>query len=331
MTSLPARLALAAASGLVAALAFEPFAVAYLLPLAVAGATLAVAGVRPRNGFLLGLVFGVTFMGLLLPWLRVIHPLAWPALAVLEALFYGLGGWATSVVLRLRFWPVWVAAVWVTVEWLRGSIPFGGFPWGRLGFAAVDTPLLPLAAYLGVAGVTFLVALIGTTLAWLVRDGRTRPVRGVVVLVAMALAAVAASALPLPGAPGPEEDPATVTVAAVQGDVPGVGLDAFSERRAVLDNHVNATLDLAARVDAGDAPRTRPGRLAGELLRHRPVRRPDRSGRRGRSRPSGGGAAADGHRRGRPGRRRLVQPRHRVVAAGRAGGVLRQAAAGAVR
>ena len=40
----------------------------------------------------------------------------------------------------------------------------------------------------------------------------------------------------------------------MQGDVPGVGLDAFSERRAVLDNHVGATLDLAARVDAGEAP-----------------------------------------------------------------------------
>ena len=36
--------------------------------------------------------------------------------------------------------------------------------------------------------------------------------------------------------------------------MPGEGLDAFSERRAVLDNHVDATLELADRVDAGDAP-----------------------------------------------------------------------------
>ena len=242
MTSLPVRLALAVASGLAAGLAFEPFAFAYLLPLAVAGVTLAVAGLRPGRGFVVGLVFGVAFMGLLLPWLQVIHPVAWPALTLLEALFYGLGGWATAVVVRLRFWPVWAAAVWVAVEWLRGSIPFGGFPWGRLGFAVVDTPVLPSAAYLGVAGVTFLVALVGTTIAWLVRDGRRHPVRGVALLAAVLLLAVAASATTLPGTPGPTEEPAVATVAAVQGDVPGVGLDAFSERRAVLDNHVRATV-----------------------------------------------------------------------------------------
>ena len=254
MTSLPARLLLAVASGLLAALAFEPFALAYLAPVAVAGSTLAVAGLRPGRGFLVGTAFGLAFMGLLLPWLQVIHPAAWPALAALEALFYGVGGWATAVVVRLRGWPVWVAAVWVSVEALRGTVPFGGFPWGRLGFAVVDTPALPTAAYVGVAGMTFLVALLGATLAWLVRDGRSRPVRGVVGLAAVAVLAAAGSAAPLPGAPGPAEDPAVVTVAAVQGDVPGVGLDAFSERRAVLDNHVRATLDLAEQVEAGESP-----------------------------------------------------------------------------
>ena len=43
-------------------------------------------------------------------------------------------------------------------------------------------------------------------------------------------------------------------MAAVQGNVPGEGLDAFAERRAVLTNHVQATQELAARVAAGEAP-----------------------------------------------------------------------------
>ena len=254
VTSLPARLLLAAVSGLLAALSFEPFAVAYLLPLAVAGLTLAVAGVAPRRGLLVGTVFGVAFMGLLLPWLQVIHPVAWPALAALEALFYGLGGLATALVVRLPWWPVWAATVWVGVESLRGSVPFGGFPWGRLGFAVVDTPVLPSVGFVGVAGTTFLVALVGTTLAWVVRRGWRSPLRAGAALGAVALLACAASAVPT--GPGPTEDiAAPVQVAVVQGDVPGVGLDAFSERRAVLDNHVRATLGLADRVDAGTSPR----------------------------------------------------------------------------
>lgn len=254
MTSLPARLLLAVVSGLVTALAFEPFALAYLAPLGVAGLTLAVLDLRPRRGFLVGLVFGVAFMGLLLPWLRVIHPAAWPALTLLEALFYGLGGLATAVVTRLRRWPLWVAAVWVLVELLRGLVPFGGFPWGRLGFAVVGTPALPTVAYVGVAGMTFLVALLGATLVWFVREGRRHLVRGVAALAGVGLLLVAGQAVTPPGAPGPTEEPAVVTVAAVQGNVPGVGLDAFNERRAVLDNHVEATHDLAARVDAGRDP-----------------------------------------------------------------------------
>jgi apolipoprotein N-acyltransferase len=45
-----------------------------------------------------------------------------------------------------------------------------------------------------------------------------------------------------------------VRVAVVQGSVPRLGLDFNAQRRAVLDNHVNATLALANRVAAGQTP-----------------------------------------------------------------------------
>jgi apolipoprotein N-acyltransferase len=73
--------------------------------------------------------------------------------------------------------------------------------------------------------------------------------------VAVGVLAVAATpALVAAGLPEPEQD-RTVRLAAVQGNVPGEGMDAFSERRAVLDNHVRATLDLAERVGNGDTER----------------------------------------------------------------------------
>jgi apolipoprotein N-acyltransferase len=46
----------------------------------------------------------------------------------------------------------------------------------------------------------------------------------------------------------------TRTVAIVQGNVPRLGLDFNAQRRAVLDNHVQATIQLAARVSLGKAP-----------------------------------------------------------------------------
>ncbi len=47
----------------------------------------------------------------------------------------------------------------------------------------------------------------------------------------------------------------SLTVAAVQGNVPRPGLEFNAERRAVLDNHATATRDLAAAVDRGETRR----------------------------------------------------------------------------
>jgi apolipoprotein N-acyltransferase len=202
-------------------------------------------------------------MLVLLPWLRVIGVYAWIPLAVVEGAFYGLAGLTTAALTQQRLpgasrlsrvpgWPVWVACSWVLVEALRAAVPFGGFPWGRLAFATEDTPLAPLLAYVGAPGVTFAVALVGSTLAWAALSVRRAPVRAVAGL-ALALAASCVASL-APRSATRAGDP-QVTVAAVQGNVPGEGLEAFAERRAVLDNHVWATQKLAARVQEGRVPR----------------------------------------------------------------------------
>src|SRR6185436_15689191 len=43
-----------------------------------------------------------------------------------------------------------------------------------------------------------------------------------------------------------------LAVGAVQGNVPGTGLDAFGQREAVLDNHVEGTYALLDQVDPGE-------------------------------------------------------------------------------
>jgi len=52
---------------------------------------------------------------------------------------------------------------------------------------------------------------------------------------------------------GAGDDP-SITVAAVQGNVPRLGLEFNAQRRAVLDNHVRETAQLADDVRAGRAP-----------------------------------------------------------------------------
>src|SRR5690606_21061395 len=134
-------------------------------------------------------------------------------------------------------------------------IPFGGFPWGRLAFSQADSPALTLAAVGGAPLVSFAVALAGGLLAaaaWR-RWPPTRPGLTRAAALAAAAALVPAAGLALP-APPPPAGP-SVTVAIVQGNVPRLGLGFNAQRRAVLDNHVQATLDLAQDVAAGRSPR----------------------------------------------------------------------------
>ena len=247
------RLALAVASGLAAAGAFEPLAWAVLLVPAVAGLSVAVHGTMGRRAFAVGLVFGLAFMAALLPWIQIIGVDAWIGLSLLEAAFFGLLGVALTRVEALPWWPVWAAACWVAVELLRSLVPWGGFPWGRLAFATIDTPLAPAMSVVGTGGTTFVIALLGTTVAWLVLGGHRKRTTASAVGVGV-LAVAATPLLVAAGLPEPEAE-RTVRVAAVQGNVPGEGMDAFSERRAVLENHVRATQDLAVRIDSGETER----------------------------------------------------------------------------
>jgi apolipoprotein N-acyltransferase len=240
------RLAGAAVSGALVTLALPPYDVWPLAPLGVAGLVLLCRGQSARRAALLGLVHGLATFVPLLSWLTVIGPDAWLAVALLEASFLALAGACTPAVLRLPGWPFWVACLWVAQELARDTMPFGGFPWGRLAFAETAAPFTPYAALGGAPLVTFVTALSGALLAAAVlRLPSWRPA----VLLALLALAVPVAGLLLPVGAG-EGRP--VTVALVQGDVPGVGLDFQGEREQVLRNHVDATHRLAADVRSGE-------------------------------------------------------------------------------
>jgi apolipoprotein N-acyltransferase len=259
----PWRTLLAAAGGGLLLLSFPGWGLWPLAPLGVAALTLAVSGQRARSGAWLGLVGGLTFFVPLLSWSGIyVGAFPWLALAVSQALFLALLGAATAATSRLPLWPLWAAALWVADEALRGRLPLGGFPWGRLGLSQTEGPFLSLAAYGGVPLVGFAVALTGTLLAAAalrlsgLRAGHGAALRAAVLALAGAVAVPLLGWLawaPLPG-PSLTEGGPTRTVAVVQGDVPQPGLEFNERRRAVLDNHVTRTVELAEAVAAGERP-----------------------------------------------------------------------------
>ncbi|WP_010476003.1 apolipoprotein N-acyltransferase [Streptomyces somaliensis] len=261
-----ARPAAAALSGAVLYLSFPPRPLWWLAPLAFALLGWVLYGRRPRAAFGLGLLAGLGFLLPLLVWTgEEVGPVPWLALAVLESLFVAAACLGVAAVSRLPARPVFAAAVWVLGEAVRARVPFGGFPWGKIAFGQADGVFLPLAAVGGTPLLGFAVALCGfglyeaLRLALALRLARAlraaAPPRGPLAAAALFVLvpfAGAAAALPLVSA-GAEDG--TATVAAIQGNVPRLGLDFNAQRRAVLDNHARRTEQLAADVAAGRSAR----------------------------------------------------------------------------
>ncbi|HEX4586380.1 MAG TPA: apolipoprotein N-acyltransferase [Mycobacterium sp.] len=220
------------------------------------------------GGFGYGFLFGLAFYLPLLPWISgLVGPIPWICLAIMEALFPALFGLAAVAVRQLSGWAFWFAALWAAQEWLKSTVPFGGFPWGVVGFGQTNGPLLPIAQFGGAPLLTFAVALTGFSLAaitfevikwWRHHDDGQTSAPPAVVLPGVCISAVLlTTALAWPhvreSGVGAGDDQA-ITVAAVQGNVPRLGLEFNAQRRAVLDNHFNETIRLTDDVHAGRAP-----------------------------------------------------------------------------
>jgi apolipoprotein N-acyltransferase len=247
LPTLPALL-VAIVGGLALVAAFPP---AGIWPLAAVGPALLVIALWRRSlrgSFLVGLAFGLAFFVPLLSWLINVAWYAWAALAIAEAVVFALFAIGQRLMLRLPGWPVAVACWWVGAEAFRDRWPYA-FPWGRLAMSQAQAPTVRWVAIAGPPLLTFLLALAGATLAWLVLARRAVP----------AIAFAAAAGLALAGGLLPSGQPAagvpTAEVAAVQGNVPHSRTLAKQLAETIVTaNHAAATEQLAAQVKAGSRP-----------------------------------------------------------------------------
>ncbi|MFP7760344.1 apolipoprotein N-acyltransferase [Marisediminicola sp. LYQ85] len=238
---------LAAVGGVVLSLSFPGLG---WWPLVFVGTPLilvALAGRSVLTSLLVGLVGGFAFWGTHIFWLTIyLGAVPWLALAGLQTVFFAIGAvlitlaWRFGDRLSRRWWlrilvvPAVVAALWTGRELVTSSWPYGGFSWGRLAFSQSESVFGDLAAWVGVSGLSFLLALVAALIAAAYRHTRSS---GRIVSGLLPVALIAILAL-MPAFPIVESG--TMRVAAVQGDS-DAGL--FAEYRAgeILDDHIAAT------------------------------------------------------------------------------------------
>ncbi len=137
---------------------------------------------------LLALIHGLAFWLTSIPWIAPtletygglppwLSALLLVLLALYLALFQGAFGWLGAGLWRRGGWtPLWaLPALWVALEWLRTHL-FSGFPWNVAAYAWVEVPgALPVAAWIGAWGVSFLVLCANTGAALAVARRRWPP------------------------------------------------------------------------------------------------------------------------------------------------------------
>ena len=206
-------------------------------------------GRRTWSALLVGFVGGFAFFGNHILWLTVyLGPVPWLALAGLESIFFALGcvlmalAWRhvprvwSGTVAQLVGLPAVLAGLWVLREAITSVWPYGGFSWGRLAFSQSDSSFAPLVAWLGISGVSFVIAFLSAVALQAVRTGRARwTTRGMLAATAFLIAALFPA--------WPVLSSGSIRIAAVQGDS-NSGLFAQIQPGDSLDNHLQATVPI---------------------------------------------------------------------------------------
>ena len=87
--------------------------------------------------------------------------------ALYLAIFTGLLRWASSGVQSVFLWGA--PALWVALELARTHL-FSGFPWALLGYSQNEQlPIIQVADFAGVYGVSFLIVLVNMLIAVLIK------------------------------------------------------------------------------------------------------------------------------------------------------------------
>jgi apolipoprotein N-acyltransferase len=209
-----------------------------------------------RWNALVGLAWGLAFFPLHIDWSQfAAGTVAWLALSLAESVFVAALGVAWTLARGSRrldhngWWDVVAFPVLFTAfEAFRSGWPWGGFPWGRLAFSQVDSPLARLAPIGGTVLVSFVTAVVGTLCGFvIVRALRLRLISVSIAVVVAFVLLVAPLVVDLDIAP----QDGTLRVGLVQGNVSHPGASAFDNAGEVLDNHLAGTEKLLDQVPSG--------------------------------------------------------------------------------
>lgn len=231
-------IALVAASSLMMWAAFPPLGFGPLAFVAPIPFFLAIRSVEKSSvAIMLSFGWGSVFFGLLLTWLIQLGFVAWFPLVVLMGAFTALYGFVLWVFRLWTPWRWWHIAVggWVVLEFVRGHFPFGGFPWGDIGYPAAALPgMSGSVQWIGPSGWTVLVVAVASGAALFIENRAQwrMVVDSSVIVILLAIGG---------GLFGPAPSAQVMRTAIVQGGSPCPQTHCQNENRRIYEQHLALT------------------------------------------------------------------------------------------
>jgi apolipoprotein N-acyltransferase len=244
---LVSRWLLPIATGAFLAFALPPFNVGELGWVSLVPLLFALEDCRLEEAFRRGYIAGLVFFGMTIWWIYHVTIPGTVGLIAFLALYFGGGAvvivmanglvpdsansekrFGAGAALRNLLVATVASAGWVTLEWLRGKLLFGGLPWNFIGVTQWQAgPLIQFASVTGIYGVSALVCFVNVVLYFTIRrfvaQVRTREKRWRLsweFYVGMSLICAAFwQGVPMVFRQN-EEKPRIVRLALVQGDIP---------------------------------------------------------------------------------------------------------------
>ncbi|WP_223172699.1 apolipoprotein N-acyltransferase [Microbacterium sp. NIBRBAC000506063] len=222
------------------------------------------------GALLVGTVFGAAFWFPHVSWSAQFlgeHPLSWvPWVALAGALtiytavltvpialaYRWLPRRRNAFAMRLLALPLLVAGAWTIRELIMGSWPYGGFPWGRVAMSQSESPIAPVASWVGVSGLGFLMVAVCAAaieaVRWIVRaqsarGNATEHPRTPLASWAASIPVLGLAAVMVLVPQFPTSHAGTIRVGAVQGNGPAAYVDEH-EPGAVLESQLAASAPL---------------------------------------------------------------------------------------
>lgn len=177
------RLALSALTGLILVFAFPPIGLGFAAYFALVPLMFALNGQNRLAGLVLGFTAGLVFFAGTVYW--VVYSMYYyggvPVLISIPVMFALSAYLAVYFALFGLFFPymssrapvfrvVAIAALWVSLEYLRGHL-FTGFPWVLLGYSQMPyLPVIQIADITGVSGLSFIVIAVNAALFFLIKS-----------------------------------------------------------------------------------------------------------------------------------------------------------------